>query len=180
MSQAYVILDRDGVINVDSADFIKSADEWQAIPGSIEAIAELSRHGFKIAVLTNQSGVGRGLFDLQALDAMHDKMLDSVRALGGDIEAIYFCPHGPQDGCACRKPKPGLFLQLAREHEVDLSRTYAVGDSGRDLQAAIRAGAKPILVKTGKGLKTLADYPNPNFPVFENLYDAARFIIAAR
>lgn len=174
----YVILDRDGTINVDSDDFVKSADEWQPLPGSLEAIAELNRHGFKVVVITNQSGIARGLFDAAALAAMHDKMRALLAEAGGHIDAVYFCPHGPDDGCDCRKPKPGLFEQFAQDKQVDLKSVYAAGDSFRDLEAAWAAGAKPILVKTGKGGKTLQKHPQLTIPVFENLYDAAKFIVS--
>jgi D-glycero-D-manno-heptose 1,7-bisphosphate phosphatase len=120
VTERYVILDRDGVINVDSDQFVKSADEWQPLPGSLEAIAKLNRHGFKVVVITNQSGVARGLFDLSALAAMHDKMQVMLAELGGRIEAIYYCPHGPDDDCACRKPRSGLFDTFAKDKQVDL------------------------------------------------------------
>lgn len=178
MTDRYVILDRDGVINVDSDDFIKSAEEWQPLPGSLEAIAELNRHDFKVVVITNQSGVARGLFDLAILDAMHDKMRALLAEVGGSIEAIYFCPHGPDQNCACRKPKPGLFEQFANDKQVDMRNVYAIGDSYRDVQACQASGGRPILVKTGKGLKTLQNHPQLNLPVFENLYDAAHFIVS--
>lgn len=178
MTGRYVILDRDGTINVDSDEFIKSAAEWLPLPGSLEAIAMLNRHGFRVAVVSNQSGIARGLFDLATLDAIHAKMLQLTRAAGGEIEAIYYCPHGPGDHCDCRKPKAGLFRRLADDKLIDLSATFAVGDSLRDVQAAETAGAKPILVKTGKGLQTLNDNPQLDVPVFDNLYDAAAYIVS--
>lgn len=178
MTDRYVILDRDGVINVDSDAFVKSADEWLPLPGSLEAIAELNRHGFKVVVITNQSGVARGLFDLTTLDDMHDKMRSMLSELGGSIEAIYYCPHEPNDQCRCRKPLPGLFEAFAKDKQIDLQAVYAIGDSYRDIQACQTAGGKPILVKTGKGLKTLKNHPQLNLPVFENLYDAAQYIVS--
>ncbi len=178
MTDRYVILDRDGVINVDSDSFVKSPEEWQALPGSLEAIAELNRHGFKIVVITNQSGIARGLFDLATLEMMHDKMRQMSALLGGRIEGIYFCPHGPNDVCECRKPKPGLFKQFATDKQVDLKNVYSVGDSFRDVAASIAAGAQPILVKTGKGLKTQQNHPELNIPIFENLYDATSYILS--
>ncbi len=178
MSPRYVILDRDGTINLDSDAFIKTADEWQPISGSLEAIAEFNRHGYKVVIITNQSGIGRGLFDLAALDAMHAKMQGMLASLGGQIEAIYFCPHGPNEGCICRKPKPGLFEAFAKQQQLSLDKVYSIGDSYRDIQASIAAGAKPVLVKTGKGLITLQKHPQLELPVFENLYDAARHIIS--
>ena len=178
MTERWVILDRDGTINVDSDEFVKSPEEWLPLPGSLEAIAELNQHGFKVVVITNQSGVARGLFGLAELSAMHDKMQRMAAELGGRIEAIYFCPHGPKDQCACRKPKAGLFKAFARDKQADLQTVYAVGDSYRDIEAAQAAGACPLLVKTGKGLKTLQNHPQLNLPIFDNLYDAAHFIVA--
>lgn len=178
MIDRFVILDRDGTINIDSDDFIKSPEEWQPLPCSLDAIALLSRHRFKVVVITNQSGVARGLFDLPTLDAMHSKMRQMVCEAGGHIDAIYICPHGPDDGCDCRKPKAGLFRRFASDYGADLSRIYAIGDSFRDLQAADAVGALPILVKTGKGAKTLKQYPELTCPIFENLYDAAHFIVS--
>ncbi|MEY4718801.1 MAG: hypothetical protein RL563_1419 [Pseudomonadota bacterium] len=178
MTERYVILDRDGTINLDSDDFIKSPEEWIPLPGSLEAIALLNHHGHRVVVITNQSGVARGLFTPLTLAAMHAKMCQMAAAAGGEIEAIYVCPHGPDDHCQCRKPKTGLFQQFANDKQIDLSTVFAIGDSLRDLQAASHAGAKPILVKTGKGLKTLHHHPELIFPVYETLYDAAQFIIS--
>ena len=174
----YVLLDRDGVINVDSDEFIKSPDEWLPIEGSLEAIALLNKHGFKIAVITNQSGLARGLFDEDTLTAIHYKMCQAVLNKGGRIEAIYYCPHGSNSNCNCRKPKAGLLLQCANEHRIDLTQTVFIGDSLRDMQAAIAAHAQPILVKTGKGLETFAQNPNLSALVFNNLYDASQFLIS--
>lgn len=151
-----VILDRDGVINHDSDAYIKSPDEWIAIPGSLEAIADLHQEGYKIVVATNQSGVARKLFDLDMLNRIHQKMLESVRHKGGDIDAIFFCPHGPDDKCECRKPKPGLYREIAERLKSNLTGVYAVGDSARDVVAARAVQALPILVRTGKGERTLA------------------------
>lgn len=175
----YVMLDRDGVINLDSDDFIKSPDEWKPIPGSLDAISELSRNGYQLVVITNQSGISRGLLDLEALTEIHAKMHRSIRQSGGKIEAVYFCPHGPDDRCDCRKPKPGLLRQFASEYRINLVNIPFVGDSYRDIQAGLAAGAAPFLVKTGKGLATLATYPDLNVPVFENLYDVSRFILSS-
>lgn len=178
MTDRYVILDRDGTINVDSDQFVKSADEWLPLPGSLEAIAELNRHGYKVVVITNQSGVARGLFDLATLDAMHDKMRRMLAEIGGQIEAVYFCPHGPNEHCLCRKPKPGLFKIFARDKQVDLKTVYSIGDSYRDIEASQAADARPILVKTGKGNQTIKKHPHLNLPIFENLYDAAKYIVS--
>ncbi|WP_054772920.1 D-glycero-beta-D-manno-heptose 1,7-bisphosphate 7-phosphatase [Methylogaea oryzae] len=174
----WIILDRDGVINRDSDAFIKSPDEWVPIPRSVEAMAELSRHGYRIAVITNQSGIARGLFGLDALEAMHDKMRSLVQTAGGQLDRIYFCPHGPDDGCDCRKPKTGLFERFARDTGADLRGVPAIGDSYRDLQAAAAVGCRPMLVKTGKGLRTQAGHPHLPYPVFEDLYDAVQHLIA--
>jgi D-glycero-D-manno-heptose 1,7-bisphosphate phosphatase len=151
-----VILDRDGVINLDSDAFIKSPDEWIAIPGSLEAIARLSQAGYRVAVASNQSGIGRGLFDMAALNAMHAKMHRQVAAAGGRIDAVFFCPHTAEDHCACRKPKPGLLRMIVERFEVDPHDTPVVGDALRDLQAGAELGFRTHLVRTGKGEKTLA------------------------
>jgi D-glycero-D-manno-heptose 1,7-bisphosphate phosphatase len=152
-----VILDRDGVINVDSVKFIKSPAEWKPIPGSLEAIARLTQAGWRVVVATNQSGVGRGLFDMDTLNAIHDKMHKAVAVAGGRIDAIFYCPHAADANCACRKPRPGMFRRIANCLNVDLGNVPAIGDSLRDLEAAANAGAAPYLVLTGKGEKTLAD-----------------------
>jgi len=178
MSRRYVLLDRDGVINEDSDNFIKSAAEWRAIPGSLEAIALLYQNGFNVAVISNQSGLGRKLFTQQALDQIHQTMQQAVMEAGGKIDIILYCPHHPQDNCTCRKPKPGLLNKLVEKKQLDLSQSYFIGDSLRDIQAAQAAGAKPILVKTGKGLITLANTPNINTLIFDNLYDASQFILS--
>ena len=149
-----IILDRDGVINRDSKEFVKSPDEWLPLPGSIEAIARLSIAGYTLAVASNQSGLARGLFDRDALDAMHDKMHELVNEAGGRIDRIVICPHGPDDDCDCRKPRPGLFLQLGQHYGQSLEGVLAVGDSLRDLEAANAVGARPVLVRTGNGAET--------------------------
>ena len=128
-----IILDRDGVINVDSAQFIKSPDEWRPIPGSLEAISRLAESGYKIVVATNQSGVGRGLFDMDTLNAIHEKMIKAVAGVGGRIDAIFFCAHAADSTCDCRKPKTGMFEQIAERFNVDLQGLPTVGDSLRDL-----------------------------------------------
>ncbi len=158
-----IVLDRDGVINEDRDDYVKSADEWQPIPGSLEAMARLSQAGWDIAIATNQSGIGRGLFDMQALNAMHNKMLALLSPLGGKVAGIFFCPHTPEDECNCRKPLPGLFYDIAwRFGRQDLSGVPVVGDSWRDIEAGIFVGCQPYLVLTGKGQKT---YRQNDFPV---------------
>lgn len=149
-----VILDRDGVINQDSDQFIKTPGEWKPIPGSLEAIAKLNHAGFRVVVASNQSGIGRGLFDMGALNAINDKMYRALGQVGGRIDALFYCPHAAESNCGCRKPKPGMFLDIAQRFNIDLTGVPAVGDSLRDLQAAAAVDAMPILVRTGKGLKT--------------------------
>ena len=156
MSRGLVILDRDGVINYDSEYFIKSTNEWYPIDGSLEGIARLSRAGFDIAVATNQSGIGRKLLDVATLESIHRKMLAAVRKAGGDIGKIVYCPHLPNAGCDCRKPQPGLLLQLSRNYSVPLTGVPIVGDSVRDIDAAVAAGGRPILVRTGNGTQSEA------------------------
>lgn len=149
-----IILDRDGVINYDSDQFIKSPDEWKPLPGSLEAIARLNQNGYRVVVATNQSGIGRGLFDMPTLNAIHDKMHKSLAQVGGRIDAIFFCPHTSEADCGCRKPKSGMMLEISARYGVGLANVPAVGDSLRDLEAAARLGATPYLVLTGKGNKT--------------------------
>ena len=156
-----VILDRDGVINLDSDQYIKSPEEWKPIPGSLEAIALLNQAGFRVVVCTNQSGIGRGLFEMDTLNAIHDKMIRALAQIGGHVDAIFFCPHTAADECECRKPKGGMFREIEARFNVSLVDVPAIGDSLRDLQAAATVGAKPILVLTGKGKKTLADSDLP-------------------
>ena len=152
-----IILDRDGVINHDSDQFIKSPDEWKPIPGSLEAIARLNQWGWRVVVATNQSGIGRGLFGMDVLNAIHEKMVKSLAQVGGRLDAIFFCPHAADSTCDCRKPRPGLFRQIAERFNVDLNGLPCVGDSLRDLQAGLAVGCKPYLVLTGKGRKTSLD-----------------------
>jgi D-glycero-D-manno-heptose 1,7-bisphosphate phosphatase len=175
-----VILDRDGVINVDSDAFIKSPDEWVAIPGSLEAIARLNQAGYRVAIASNQSGIGRGLFDMAALNAMHEKMNRAAAAVGGRIDAVFFCPHTQEDECECRKPKPGMLQQIVERFEIDPEDTPMVGDSLRDLQAGAALGLAPHLVLTGKGQKTLAagNLP-PNTKVHADLRTFALDFLAA-
>jgi len=153
------ILDRDGVINADSDAFVKSPDEWLPLPGALDAIARLCDAGWRVYIATNQSGVARGLFDEAMLAAIHDKMRVALDALGARIEEIMYCPHGPDDGCACRKPQPGLYLQVAAHSGQPLDGVPIIGDSLRDLLAARAVDARPILVRTGKGARALADHP---------------------
>jgi D-glycero-D-manno-heptose 1,7-bisphosphate phosphatase len=157
-----IILDRDGVINHDSAQFIKSPDEWRPIPGSLAAIARLTQWGYRVVVATNQSGIGRGLFDMDTLNAINEKMMRAASQVGGRIEAIFFCPHAADSTCECRKPQPGMLREIAARYNLDLTGVPAVGDSLRDLQAAVAVGAQPILVLTGKGEKTRSDPALPS------------------
>lgn len=181
-----VILDRDGVINADSSEFIKSLDEWQPLPGSIPAIARLCRAGFRVAVATNQSGVGRGMIAPAALAAIHRELERLVAAAGGEIAGIFWCPHVPDDHCDCRKPKTGLFRRIASQFATALAGIPAIGDSLRDLEAALAAGCRPILVRTGNGAATaqaLTTHPDPRLRgtlVLDDLATAADFLIAAR
>ena len=154
MTVSLVILDRHGVINHDSDDYIKSPDEWQPLPGSLEAIARLCRADYTVVVATNQAGVGRGLFSLEMLTRIHRKMASSIRDKGGRLDSIFFCPHSPADQCGCRKPKPGMLLEISDRLSIGLSGVPVVGDSLRDLEAAAAAGAMPVMVKTGRGRLT--------------------------
>ena len=156
-----VILDRDGTINHDSDSHVKSPDEWSPIDGSLEAIARLTQAGYRVVVATNQSGIARGLFDTTTLIAIHDKLQKAAAQYGGRIDAFFFCPHAADSACDCRKPKPGMLLEVARRFNVALGDVYMVGDAQRDLEAAAAAGAKPVLVLTGKGRKTQGDGKMP-------------------
>ena len=175
-----VILDRDGVINFDSDQYIKSPAEWRPIPGSIEAIARLHQGGWRIAVATNQSGIGRGLFDMATLNAINDKMMEMVFRQGGRIDALFFCPHTAAEGCGCRKPRTGMLEEIGARFHTELKGVPLVGDSLKDLQSADAVGAQPLLVLTGKGPRTHADGGLPRRTlVFNDLADAVRHLIAA-
>lgn len=174
-----VILDRDGVINQDSDQFIKNTTEWKPIPGSLEAIAKLNHAGYRVVVASNQSGIGRGLLDMGALNAINDKMYRVLAQVGGRIDALFYCPHAADANCDCRKPKPGMFIDIAQRFNADLAGVPSVGDSLRDLQAAATAGAQPMLVLTGKGARTRAGGGVPDgTPVFADLAEAVRHIVA--
>lgn len=180
-----VILDRDGVINEDSDDFIRSVDEWVPLPGSIDAIARLSRAGFHVVIATNQSGLGRGYFSLDDLEAMHGKLRALVEDAGGVIDGIYFCPHRPDDNCNCRKPAPGLLDAIRADMgNISLDGVPVVGDSLRDLEAGVARGCVPILVRTGKGRETEEKLrplspPLGNARVFDDLSTAADYLIGS-
>lgn len=165
-----IILDRDGVINLDSDNYIKTPDEWIPIPSSLEAIKRLKKAGYLVTVATNQSGVSRGLFSEDDLAAIHDKMERMLAARGVNIDGVFYCPHGPQDNCICRKPKPGLLIQIARKFDINLSDTPFVGDSIGDIKAAGLANAKPVLVRTGNGEYVMQNYPEAiNVPTYDDL-----------
>lgn len=158
------------MINYDNPHHVKSVWEWWPIPGSLEAIAHLNQTGYRVVVATNQSGIARGLFNARAVEAIHRKIDALLAPLSGRIAAFYVCPHGPDDGCGCRKPRAGLFEQIAKAEGMDLKGVAAVGDSLRDVEAALAGGAKPVLVRTGKGAETLASGRLPQgVPVFDDL-----------
>ncbi len=171
-----IILDRDGVINYDSEQFIKSPDEWRPIPGSLEAISRLNHAGFRVVVATNQSGLGRGLFEMAALISINDKMHKALAQVGGRIDAVFYCPHTADSACECRKPKPGMFVEIANRFGIELTGVPCVGDSVRDLQAAAAVEAQPILVLSGKGEKTLRDGV---FPANTIIYPDLAFVATA-
>jgi D-glycero-D-manno-heptose 1,7-bisphosphate phosphatase len=176
-----VILDRDGTINEDSLEYIKSEAEWKPLPGALEAIAKLNHAGWHVVVASNQSGLGRGLFDVAALNAMHAKMHKLLATAGGRVEAIFYCPHAPDQACRCRKPQPGLFEQIGERYGIDLKGVPTVGDTARDLIAGASVGCEPHLVLTGKG-EALRGQPLPdNFPagtrVHENLLAFADYLV---
>ncbi|QGM22366.1 D-glycero-beta-D-manno-heptose 1,7-bisphosphate 7-phosphatase [Spiribacter sp. 2438] len=170
-----VILDRDGVINHDSVHYVKSVDEWVPIPGALEAIAELKQSGWTVAVATNQSGVARGLLSEDTLAEIHQTLRRQLAALDASVDCIVWCPHGPEEGCDCRKPRPGLYQQIGQRFQCSLTGVPVIGDSLRDLQAAVAVGARPMLVTTGKGRDT---YETGGLPagteVFPDLVAAAR------
>lgn len=178
-----IILDRDGVINQDSDNFIKSVDEFIPLPGSLQAIADLCHAGFTVVVATNQSGIARQLFSQETLTAMHEKLQSLLMPLGGRITQFYYCPHGPDDHCHCRKPKPGMITQIADDYldsRQGLSEVYVVGDSLRDLDAGIAVGTQLALVKTGKGQRSLEKITQENLtqyshiPVYTDLAEFSR------
>lgn len=170
-----IILDRDGVINHDSEQFIKSPEEWKPIDGSLEAIARLNQWGWRVVVASNQSGIGRGLFGMDTLNAINTKMVKSLADVGGRLDAIFFCPHPADSTCDCRKPKSGMFLQIAERFSVDLNGVPVVGDSLRDLQAGVAVGCVPYLVLTGKGQKTRDD---PDLPPNTLIYPDLATVVA--
>src|SRR3990172_4217319 len=177
---SFIILDRDGVINYDSDEYIKSPEEWVPIPGSLEAIARLNQAGYQVVVATNQSGLARGYFDIATLDRIHKKMHDALALHGGKVAALFYCPHGPDEGCDCRKPRPGLFEQIARQFTVDLNGVPAIGDSLRDVEAARAVGARPILVRTGKGSRVAQQDVPGDVPLYADLAAAVDALLAKK
>jgi len=174
-----IILDRDGVINRDSDQFIKTPDEWRPIPGSLEALARLNHAGFRVVIATNQSGIGRGLFDMAMLNTIHEKMHKALAIVGGRIDAIFYCPHTADSQCECRKPKPGMLREIGVRFGIEMSGVPCIGDSLRDLQAAEAVGGQPMLVLTGKGEKTLREGSFPkNTVIFPDLAFAASALLA--
>lgn len=180
-SSRLVILDRDGVINEDSPAYIKSAHEWQPLPGSLEAMARLSHAGYRVVIASNQSGLARGLLDMDSFAAISRKMEYALAELGGRVEGIFFCPHAPEEGCTCRKPAPGLLQQVGRRFQTGLDDVCFVGDKLSDVQAALNAGAKPVLVRTGEGLETekLLSLEQGGVPVFDDLAAFVDRLLAA-
>lgn len=186
-----IILDRDGVVNHDRDDYIKSADECVPIAGSIDAIVRLSKAGFTVVIATNQAGLAKGKFELEDLEAMHEKITGLVEENGGELGGIFYCPHHPDDNCKCRKPMPGMLDAIEAEFNTSVESSYFIGDSLRDLQAAVKKACKPILVRTGNGVRTLAQLAVPGLQtdspvidaeqvqVFDNLAAAADFVLAA-
>lgn len=175
-----VILDRDGVINHDSTTYIKSPEEWRPISGSLEAIAHLHQNGYIICVATNQAGIGRGLYSQQDLERIHHKMMQSVADSGGKITRVFYCPHHPDDDCPCRKPRPGLIYQIADYLQAPVEGVPLVGDKLSDIQAAVVAGCKPILVKTGVSDQAMTPLPYSGVPIYLNLAAAAAAIISGK
>jgi D-glycero-D-manno-heptose 1,7-bisphosphate phosphatase len=174
-----IVLDRDGVINEDSSEFVKSPEEWKALPGSLEAIAKLNKANIKVIVASNQSGLARGYFSLEMLSKIHEKMCSELAKVGGHLDGIFFCPHGPGESCECRKPKPGMMLEIAKLFNIIPSEMLCIGDSLRDILAAKAAGCTAWLVKTGNGVYTLslAEQELENIPVYDDLAEAVEMIL---
>lgn len=174
----FIILDRDGVINYDSDQYIKNPDEWIPIPGSLEAIARLNKAGFRVLIATNQSGVARGYYDVDMLDTIHEKLMRELAAVGGYVEEIFFCPHHPEEHCGCRKPKAGLIHQIQEKYTIELAETFFIGDSMVDVQAARIAGCIPLLVLSGNGRSAMEKYPELlSILHFDNLAAAVDYVV---
>ena len=181
MSMPLVILDRDGVINQETEELVKSAEEWHPIPGSLEAISALNLAGYRVVIASNQSGLARGLFDIYTLNAIHRKMHNDLEKVGGHLDGICFCPHRPSDNCDCRKPRPGMLKQICQRFFTEPGATHYIGDSLRDIQAAEAAGLSPILVLTGKGVQTANKLqPDQQIPIYQNLAEAVEALLAKR
>lgn len=175
-----VIVDRDGVINRNSDDYIKSEQEWQPLPGSLKALARLNSHGYHLIVATNQAGLARGKLSLGTLHKIHRKMHSRLAQYGGVIDAVFFCPHAPEDGCACRKPNPGLFMEIEKRLRVSLHDVAVIGDASSDVEAALAVGASPMVVRTGRGQSQLdAGLIPDDIPVYDDLAQAAAAILDA-
>ena len=174
-----VIVDRDGTVCVEREGYIQTPDEWEALPGALDAIARLNKAGYHVVVAANMPGLGRGLFDSAALNAIHTKMAKQLAAVGGRVEAIFFCPHAPEEACTCRKPAPGLFHKIGERYKIDLKQVHAVGNSLSDAQAAHAAGCVPHLVLTGRHAPQ-ADAPlPPDYPAATRVHaDLAAFATA--
>ena len=174
-----VILDRNGTLNVNREDFVKSDIEWAPLPGALEAVARLNHAGWHVVIASNQSGLGRGLFDVASLNAMHAKMHKMLAAVGGRVDAIFYCPHSPDENCNCRKPKAGLFLQIGERYGVDLANVPTAGDSLRDLQAGASAGCEPHLLLTGMGAVCRGVDPLPaEYPMHTRVHDDLAAFVA--
>ena len=174
-----IILDRDGVINEDSDDYIKSPDEWIPIAGSLKALGKLSQNGFKVIIITNQSGIGRKIFSIEMLNAIHKKMSINLAQYGGVIDGIFFCPCAPEENCNCRKPKSGLYNEVSDRLQISLENVFCVGDKITDIQAAQNAGARPILVKTGKENDDSGNIPK-NIPIYDDLLSFVNKVITEK
>lgn len=177
-----VILDRDGVINHDSENYIKSPEEWTALPGSLEAITLLNKAGIKVAIATNQSGIFRGYYSQETLTNIHKKMHNELKKINGHIDAIFYCPHSPENICACRKPQPGMLLKALDELNIKANNAFFVGDSIKDIHAAKTAGCTAILVETGNGLNTIKNYPNEikNIETHKDLFSFTQALLNSR
>ncbi|MFV0679566.1 D-glycero-beta-D-manno-heptose 1,7-bisphosphate 7-phosphatase [Ottowia sp.] len=174
-----VIVDRDGTINVELDGYVQTPEEWQPLPGALDAIARLNQAGHQVVIASNMPGLGRGLFDMAALNAIQKKMNKALAAAGGRVEAMFYCPHAPDEGCTCRKPLPGLFQQIGERYRIDLKQVHAVGDSVRDVQAAVAAGCMPHLVLTGKGAPAQISPLPAEFPLGTRVHaDLAAFATA--
>lgn len=181
MKNPLIILDRDGVINYDSDYYIKSPDEWLPIPGSLTAIAQLNRAGYRVVIATNQSGVARGFYDLEILSQIHEKLIRELASVGGYIDEIFYCPHHPSENCDCRKPKLGMFRQIQEKYGLDLSDTFFIGDTFTDMQVAQEIPCKPILVLSGKGQRDLRLHPELiSIPHFPDLAEAVQYVLAQK